>query len=234
MSVRSHVYIQAKLFASHVHFIFSSKLFQLNSCWFFVCWVCFWFAATEVNVARSRLKGALQEIEGNQNDDDDLDSSKPSRGRPPKRVKKELSPPPQQTVHHTFIMKLFDRSVDLGKYTPETALYPICRAWMFNQPRSNLIVKYGNILEYFLRNFFASDSFLFNLQHVIVSLTVTKRKRNRRLLSANQMMNCWTILTRNESARWLNYHPAKMWTFHGYHRRCHFKRIATSLPIWIM
>lgn len=102
-------------------------------------------SATEVNVARSRLKGALQEIEGNQNDDDDLDLNKPSRGRPPKRVKKELSPQPQQTVHHTFIMKLFDRSVDLGKYTPETALYPICRAWMLNQPRSNLIVKYENI-----------------------------------------------------------------------------------------
>lgn len=101
-----------------------------------------WCLATEVNVARSRLKGALQEIEGNQNDDDD-DASKPSRGRPPKRVKKELSPQPQQTVHHTFIMKLFDRSVDLGKYTPDTALYPICRAWMLNQPRSNLIVRYG-------------------------------------------------------------------------------------------
>lgn len=95
-----------------------------------------------MNVARSRLKGALQEIEGNQNDDDDLDASKPSRGRPPKRVKKELSPQPQQTVQHTFIMKLFDRSVDLGKYTPQTALYPICRAWMLNQPRSNLIAKY--------------------------------------------------------------------------------------------
>lgn len=103
-------------------------------------------SATEVNVARSRLKGALQEIEGNQNDDDDLDSSKPSRGRPPKRIKKELSPQPQQTVHHTFIMKLFDRSVDLGKYTPQTALYPICRAWMLNQPRSSLIVKYEQIL----------------------------------------------------------------------------------------
>ena len=113
-----------------------SKKKQKN-CVYFLC------LATEVNVARSRLKGALQDIEGNQNDDDDLDLNKPSRGRPPKRIKKELSPQPQQTVQHSFIMKLFDRSVDLGKYANNSSLYPICRAWLLDQPRSNLLVKYG-------------------------------------------------------------------------------------------
>lgn len=128
-------------------FIFKQKKNALDSSLYLLEWrenqitLFVLHLATEVNVARSRLKGALQEIEGNQNDDDELDTSKPSRGRPPKRVKKELSPQPQQTVHHTFIMKLFDRSVDLGKYTQDTALYPICRAWMLNQPRSNSIVK---------------------------------------------------------------------------------------------
>lgn len=33
-------------------------------------------------------------------------------------------------------MKLFDRSVDLAQFTEDTPLYPICRAWMANQPRS--------------------------------------------------------------------------------------------------
>lgn len=98
--------------------------------------------ATEVVVARGRLKGALQEIANVADDDDELDSSKPSRGRPPKRAKKDPSPPPQPTVQHSFIMKLFDRCVDLAKYNENTALYPICRAWMLNQPRSNQIIKY--------------------------------------------------------------------------------------------
>lgn len=104
------------------------------------------FAATEMVVARGRLKGALQEIANVADDDDELDASKPSRGRPPKRAKKEPSPPPQPTVQHSFIMKLFDRCVDLAKYNENTALYPICRAWMLNQPRSNTIIKYEMII----------------------------------------------------------------------------------------
>ena len=31
-------------------------------------------------------------------------------------------------------MKLFDRSVDLAQFNESTALYPVCRAWMKNQP----------------------------------------------------------------------------------------------------
>lgn len=92
-----------------------------------------------VQAARGRLKGALRDvISGNDDDEDETQSSIPSRGRPPKRAKKEPTPPPQ-TVHQSFIMKLFERSVDLSKYDETTALYPICRAWMLNQPRSNSI-----------------------------------------------------------------------------------------------
>lgn len=36
---------------------------------------------------------------------------------------------------HTFVMKLFDRSVDLAQFKEDTPLYPICRAWIANQPR---------------------------------------------------------------------------------------------------
>lgn len=96
--------------------------------------------------ARGRLKGALQDIANITEDESEIDSSKPSRGRPPKRVKKETTPPPQQPkVQHSFIMKLFDRCVDLAKYTENTPLYPICRAWMMNQPKSNQIIKYVSI-----------------------------------------------------------------------------------------
>ena len=92
-----------------------------------------------VQAARGRLKGALQDsVHATEDEEDDVPHT---RGRPPsKRVKKEPTPPPP-AVHHSFIMKLFDRSVDLAKYSDATALYPICRAWMINQPRSSKIVK---------------------------------------------------------------------------------------------
>lgn len=74
-------------------------------------------------------------------DDDDRSHVVPSRGRPPKRARKESTPPPPANQNHSFIMKLFDRSVDLAKYNENTALYPICRAWMINQPRSTSIAR---------------------------------------------------------------------------------------------
>ena len=41
-------------------------------------------------------------------------------------------------------MKLFDRSVDLAQFEENTPLYPICRAWMANKPRSFVNSKYVN------------------------------------------------------------------------------------------
>jgi hypothetical protein len=38
--------------------------------------------------------------------------------------------------HHTFVMKLFDRSLDLAQFPENTPLYPVCRAWMKNQPHN--------------------------------------------------------------------------------------------------
>lgn len=102
--------------------------------------------ATEVvQAARGRLKGALQDVINVTEDEDEVESSTPNRGRPPKRSKKEISPapPPQPAppTHQSFIMKLFERSVDLAKYNENTSLYPICRAWMLNQPRSSTIAR---------------------------------------------------------------------------------------------
>lgn len=123
-------------------------------------------------VARGRLKGALQDIKGQDDEEQDHIVSStthtgnrgrppkrielvsyqqnasflPCRGRPPKRFKKEsqsnTSTELAPTDHKSFIMKLFDRSVDLAKYGENSALYPICRAWMLNQPRSNKLIKW--------------------------------------------------------------------------------------------
>lgn len=40
------------------------------------------------------------------------------------------APKPQTS----FVMKLFDRGVDLAQFDETTPLYPICRAWMQNKP----------------------------------------------------------------------------------------------------
>lgn len=124
--------------------------------------------ASEVLVARGRLKGALQDIKGHTEGEDEQSevtggsthssnrgrpkfelannqstaSFLPCRGRPPKRFKKESpSVVAGNADQKSFIMKLFDRSVDLAKYSENSALYPICRAWMLNQPRSNKLIK---------------------------------------------------------------------------------------------
>lgn len=52
---------------------------------------------------------------------------------PRKRNKADSTPTP---YHHTYVMKLYDRSVDLARFEEDTPLYPICRAWMVNQPRN--------------------------------------------------------------------------------------------------
>lgn len=66
-----------------------------------------------------------------------IDPSLPLRGRPPKRLKMEqLSVGLRHQQGSSFIMKLFDRSVDLAQFDAESSLYPVCRAWMRNQPRA--------------------------------------------------------------------------------------------------
>ncbi|KAL1140541.1 hypothetical protein AAG570_000471 [Ranatra chinensis] len=44
-----------------------------------------------------------------------------------------------------FVMKLFDRSVDLAQFSEQTPLYPICRAWIANQPHQMLT--YNNFVK---------------------------------------------------------------------------------------
>ncbi|KAM8869059.1 protein lin-37 homolog isoform 1-T1 [Spinachia spinachia] len=65
--------------------------------------------------------------------------SRPSARFPQHRRKKrkemeEGIPEANQHKQNAYIIKLFDRSVDLAQFNTSTPLYPICRAWMRNNP----------------------------------------------------------------------------------------------------
>ncbi|CAG6015705.1 unnamed protein product [Menidia menidia] len=54
-----------------------------------------------------------------------------------RKKRKELDegiPEANQHKQNAYIIKLFDRSVDLAQFNTSTPLYPICRAWMRNNP----------------------------------------------------------------------------------------------------
>lgn len=119
---------------------------------------------SEVWTARGRLKGALMDVLDPSADDTDSssDHSPVKKEREPRdkfsvrarrdlntelnttdtddssnwerkinRKQNNISPPRQ-----SYVMKLFDRSVDLAQFKEDSPLYPICRAWMTNQPKS--------------------------------------------------------------------------------------------------
>uniref|UniRef100_A0A3B3SYS3 Lin-37 DREAM MuvB core complex component n=1 Tax=Paramormyrops kingsleyae TaxID=1676925 RepID=A0A3B3SYS3_9TELE len=104
----------------------------------------------ETTGARGRLDAVLQGLveksdsEREQNEDDSgkmaTDSlSKPSSRFPQHRRKKrkEMDDGLSESNQHkqnAYIIKLFDRSVDLAQFNTSTPLYPICRAWMRNNP----------------------------------------------------------------------------------------------------
>lgn len=55
---------------------------------------------------------------------------------PIKKETKSTLKLPKPVQLPSYIMKLFDRSVNLAKFEEDTPLYPLCRAWMKNQPRA--------------------------------------------------------------------------------------------------
>lgn len=50
-----------------------------------------------------------------------------------KRLKKNET---KNEVKDSLVLKLRDRSIDLASFTDNTAMYPICRAWIKNDPLS--------------------------------------------------------------------------------------------------
>ncbi|XP_071656674.1 protein lin-37 homolog [Patagioenas fasciata] len=51
-----------------------------------------------------------------------------------KRREADEGPDPAQQRPSTYVIRLFERSVELGQFPDETPLYPVCRAWMRNCP----------------------------------------------------------------------------------------------------
>lgn len=110
--------------------------------------------------ARNRLDAVLQGLversdsEREQNEEDSgkmvadslaKDLSPSSAGKRPssrfpqhrRKKRKEMDDSLSETNQHkqnAYIIKLFDRSVDLAQFSTTTPLYPICRAWMRNNP----------------------------------------------------------------------------------------------------
>ena len=116
---------------------------------------------SDVLVARDRLKGALRELLQHSDTGSSAESSEESSAQDykhqtkkldnmyrtkslgfqqPRKVRRRRQVQMDTAFHHTYVMKLFDRSVDLAQFQEDTPLYPICRAWMANQPRNPNIV----------------------------------------------------------------------------------------------
>ncbi|XP_061632011.1 protein lin-37 homolog isoform X2 [Phyllopteryx taeniolatus] len=97
----------------------------------------------EVAPARSRLDSILKRLVEKSENERDLSplsaGKRPSARFPQHRRKKrkEMDESISESNTHrqnAYIIKLFDRSVDLAQFNASTPLYPICRAWMRNNP----------------------------------------------------------------------------------------------------
>nr|QPO25114.1 lin-37 protein [Callinectes arcuatus] len=111
----------------------------------------------DVDAARGRFDAALQGLmqkdeESDSENESDTDSkvkvftkvglANPRGTRPPRKRRRKEIDLRDSGFHHTFVMRMFDRSVDLAQFDETSPLYPICRAWMINQPHnSSLNVK---------------------------------------------------------------------------------------------
>ncbi|XP_072949623.1 protein lin-37 homolog [Epargyreus clarus] len=94
----------------------------------------------EVSTPRGRLKGALLDVlePAAEESDASIEQSPIKRERKDYTSEDEdrynrASSPPRQS----YVLKLFDRSVDLSQFSEDSPLYPICRAWITNQPKAN-------------------------------------------------------------------------------------------------
>lgn len=81
-----------------------------------------------------------EEAENEEEPDDDEEISKETEVRVKKEPKASKIIRQSQLAalaaqQPSYIMKLFDRSVNLAQFEEDTPLYPLCRSWMKNQPR---------------------------------------------------------------------------------------------------
>lgn len=97
---------------------------------------------SSLNICRSPEKSDKEEEEAESSESSSEKEEKVPVKKPKVKVEKDESPKEQKppkavksTSQASYIMKLFDRSVNLAKFTEDSSLYPLCRSWMQNAPR---------------------------------------------------------------------------------------------------
>ncbi|KAI5631188.1 LIN37 domain-containing protein [Phthorimaea operculella] len=100
----------------------------------------------EVSTPRGRLKGALKDVLEPGADDSEASAGLLTPMKRNARAESHQSSSSDssrggygngRTSPQRYVLKLFDRSVDLSQFEEDSPLYPICRAWIANQPRMN-------------------------------------------------------------------------------------------------
>lgn len=82
-------------------------------------------------MARGRLKGALKTAHHSTDESsEEMDNSGDSARESTKRRRAEKAP----AVPQPYIMKFFDRHIDLSRFNETSSLYAMCRAWYKNNP----------------------------------------------------------------------------------------------------
>lgn len=79
--------------------------------------------------ARGKLKTSLEEVEKDEKETFEGDEDTPERPKKRQRIATEKARQfaTPTTIHQSYVMKLFDRSVDLARFDERSPLYPICR-----------------------------------------------------------------------------------------------------------
>jgi len=103
-----------------------------------------------VKIARNRFKNVLKHMVQDsfmhdEESDSDTDENRLYKSgnrtgtgfstQKPRSKTYNLAEPPKPQA--TFVMKLFDRGVDLAQFSESTPLFPICRAWIQNKPHNS-------------------------------------------------------------------------------------------------
>uniref|UniRef100_A0A182NKU6 Protein lin-37 homolog n=1 Tax=Anopheles dirus TaxID=7168 RepID=A0A182NKU6_9DIPT len=84
-----------------------------------------------VFLARGRLKGALKTVAHSSDESSSLDDSDVESKV--KRQRTENAP----AVYQPYVITLFNRGIDLARFRENAPLYPMCRAWVKNNPRQS-------------------------------------------------------------------------------------------------
>ncbi|KAJ0176393.1 hypothetical protein K1T71_007572 [Dendrolimus kikuchii] len=98
----------------------------------------------EISSARGRFQGVLMDVleppaEESQSESSSEETPLSNEGQD--KTEESDDEDSQQSRYivqrQSYVLKLFDRSVDLSQFDEDTPLYPICRAWIANQPRAD-------------------------------------------------------------------------------------------------